>query len=196
MIREGRWKLVHASGFGRESFEGDPTFGLFDLDADPFEEFDLSADNREVVARLRRSYDAWFDDVGGDNPENFEFLRVTVGTARESPTVLTRNDWHPTESRSFNDPLANGYWALQVAATGRFDVRTRFPASFGGGRVTLRLNGDERAGEWQPGVGTYLFDQVLLESGRVDLQVTVDDGESVGGAWQVEITRRSGENRR
>jgi hypothetical protein len=135
-------------------------------------------------------------DVGGDNPENFEFLRVTVGTARESPTVLTRNDWHPTESRSFNDPLANGYWALQVAATGRFDVRTRFPASFGGGRVTLRLYGDERAGEWQSGVGTYLFDQVLLESGRVDLQVTVDDGESVGGAWQVEIMRRSGENRR
>lgn len=196
MIREGRWKLVHASGFGRESFEGDPTFRPFDLEADPFEEFDLSADSREVVTRLRRSYDAWFDDVGGDNPENFEFLRVTVGTARESPTVLTRNDWHPTESRSFNDPLANGYWALRVAATGRFDVRVSFPVSFDGGRVTLRLNGDERASEWQSGAGTYLFEQVLLEGGRVDLQVTVDDGESVAGAWQVEVTRRSGENGR
>lgn len=191
MIREGRWKLVHASGFGRESFEGDPIFQLFDLGTDPFEEFDVSAENPEVMSRLRRSYDAWFDDVGGDNPENYEMLRVAVGTPSESPTVLTRNDWHSTEPRWFGDPLGNGYWALQVEATGEFDVRIRFPTSFDGGRVTLRLNRDEWEGEWQSGVETYLFEQVRMESGHVDLQVTVDDGTSVGGAWHVEVTRRS-----
>jgi len=57
--------------------------------------------------------------------------------------------------------------------------------------VTLRINGDELAGEWRPGADTYLFERVQMARGSVDLQVTVDDGESVGGAWQVEVRRRS-----
>ncbi len=50
MIRDQRWKLLHASGFGREQFEGDPQFELYDMANDPTESKNLVAEKPDVVA--------------------------------------------------------------------------------------------------------------------------------------------------
>ncbi|HLU48113.1 MAG TPA: arylsulfatase, partial [Planctomycetota bacterium] len=68
MIRDDRYKLLHASGFGRERFDGEPRFELYDLGEDPGETRDLAKDRPEIVARLKSSYDAWFDDVSTTRP--------------------------------------------------------------------------------------------------------------------------------
>ena len=52
-VRDGKWKLL---------VDGANAF-LFDLEADPAERRDLSADNPALLARLRDLYEAWTADV-------------------------------------------------------------------------------------------------------------------------------------
>ena len=54
MLRDGEWKLLHASGFGKESFDGEPKFELYDLKNDPEERKNLATQRPEVLARLKK----------------------------------------------------------------------------------------------------------------------------------------------
>ncbi len=56
MIREGQWKLLHPSGFGREQFTGEPQFELYDVSADPEEAKNLVGERPQVVAHLKGAW--------------------------------------------------------------------------------------------------------------------------------------------
>ena len=65
-IIDGSRKLVLGPGsFNDEnwSYSGEPPMELYDLEADPSESRDLSAELPDVVADLRTRYEAWFADV-------------------------------------------------------------------------------------------------------------------------------------
>ena len=73
-----RYKLVN----GKE---------LYDLTEDPAEERDLAARHPDVVARLRKGYEAWFQDVSATR--GYAPPRIHLGTPHENPVTLTRQDW-------------------------------------------------------------------------------------------------------
>ena len=53
-----------AQGRGKRSVAGNvPRFELYDISADPEERTDLAAKHPNMVAKLRRQYNAWFDEV-------------------------------------------------------------------------------------------------------------------------------------
>jgi arylsulfatase/arylsulfatase A len=80
-----KWKLVQPAGMdspqqqhirnsyaklcelqGRKdgtSIEGGPRYELYDVAADPGETRNMAASHPEIVARLRKQYEAWFDEV-------------------------------------------------------------------------------------------------------------------------------------
>ena len=91
-LRTQRWKLVHASGFGRE-LDAPPELRaeLYDMAADPYELDDVAAQHADVVAELRKTYDAWFDDVAATRLDAFAPPRIFVGSDAEAITVLTRH---------------------------------------------------------------------------------------------------------
>lgn len=190
MIRDDRWKLVHASGFGGESFEGEPTFELYELATDPLEEVDVADRNPEVVAALRGAYDTWFDDVGSTRPNNYAKLRIHIGTSHESVTVLTRNDWQPARNRSWGQPQANGAWDLQVTATAPYDIGLLFPQWFDGGTVSLTIGDSTYVAETAPGGAGHTFESVRLTEGPARLIASLGVGDTLGGPWQVEIRKR------
>lgn len=67
-VREGRWKLRNS--------QSDETWVLFDLEADPRETTDLSAQHPEVADRLRRAFERWRETVYADAPfDEQEFIR-------------------------------------------------------------------------------------------------------------------------
>ena len=62
-IRDRYAELCALQGRGRRSIEGAPRFELYDIATDPGETKDLAAKGPDVVERMRRQYDAWFDEV-------------------------------------------------------------------------------------------------------------------------------------
>jgi hypothetical protein len=189
LLRGPRYKLVHASGFGQESYEGEPAFELYDMEADPLEQEKLAAARPEVVKELRAAYDAWFDDVSHTRPDNYAPPRIVVGSPHEKTTVLTRQDWRHTKGRPWA-PDSNGRWELEVATVGEYEVRLRFPPADTAGAVTLHLNGETRSAQLAAGSEGHVFEAVPFEAGPLQLQATLGFGDETRGPWQVDVSLR------
>lgn len=125
MIRQGRYKLLHASGFGRESFAGAPQFELYDLGEDPGEQNDLAATKPELLNQLKAAYDAWFDDVSSTRANNYAPPRVQIGEAAEPVTTLTRQDWRGGSWA----PESSGSWLVTLRRGGPLKLRVEFDAA-------------------------------------------------------------------
>ena len=118
--RNQKWKLVSATGFGSEAMPaGGPKFELFDMQRDPYELKDVSAQHPEIVAKLKGEYEAWFKDVGSTRPDNYAPPRPIVGSPHEKTTVLTRQDWRGAGW----GPNDIGHWEIDIATPGRYDVK-------------------------------------------------------------------------
>jgi arylsulfatase A-like enzyme len=177
MIRDARWKLVHPSGFGRERFEGEPQFELYDLENDPGESTNLAAQHPEIVASLQQAYDRWFDDVSATRPNNYDPPRIVLDAAHESPTVLTPQDWR---GRSWG-PGSNGHWELHAPAPRRCDVRVEFEPRDTAGRATLTAGPVVRQVEMPAQADHVIIDHVELPGGDFRLHVELQYGaETIG----------------
>jgi arylsulfatase/arylsulfatase A len=118
-----RYKLLRASGFGREALPPDaPPLELYDLLEDPFERRNLADARPEIVAEMLAAHDAWFADVTG-GPGHGTPPRIVVATDAEPRTVLTRNDWRPSDDRAYGSA---GTWWLFVPAPATLDARVLF----------------------------------------------------------------------
>ena len=54
MIRNQKWKLLHNSGFGKENFEGEPKFELFNMVDDPLEMTNLVNDYPDITNKMKK----------------------------------------------------------------------------------------------------------------------------------------------
>jgi arylsulfatase A-like enzyme len=137
--RNQRWKLVE----DRE---------LFDLEADPAESTNRIADEPAAATALRADYNRWFDDVC--STRGFDPQRIIIGSPRENPVMLSRQDWRG--ARAMGGPDALGHWELQVEQAGRYELRLILP------RGPLE-SVEVRLGDWKR--------QVPLENGLAEARM-------------------------
>jgi arylsulfatase/arylsulfatase A len=185
--REGRWKLVQPEGVGEGAKVEDPHLALYDIEADPFEERDVSAAHPEVVARLREAYLAWFRDVSATR--GYDPPRIAVGSDAEPRVVLTRQDWRGP--RAGWKPGSLGHWEVDVRDPGPYRVTVRFAPPEGGG-ATLRLRvGAEALEATVAGAGEHTFEAVRLAPGPAEVAaaLTPSGGGEPFGALYVELER-------
>lgn len=136
-LHEHPWKLVHPSGFGKERFDGEPKLQLYDLSKDPRQQKNIASENPEVLKRLTRGYEDWFVDVSSTRPDNYAPPRILIGTKHETETVLTRQDWRHSSGRNWA-PNSNGFWLLESADPGTYDVEIIFAGDHPAGNATVR----------------------------------------------------------
>ncbi len=184
-----RWKLVNASGFGRQQLPGPPEFKLYDLCADPGERNNLAKQHRDIAERLKRQYELWFEDVSSTRPDNYAPPRIHVGTPHENPTVLTRQDWRHTDGRPWA-PDSNGRWLLHVAAAGTYDVRLRFDAEHGTGSAMLMIGAQKHVLPLDASAAECLFEHVQLQAGDTVLRTQLTYDDKAKGTWQAEVIKR------
>ena len=137
-VIDGSHKLVLGpDSFNNEnwSFSGEPPIELYDLEADPSESRDLSAELPDVVADLRARYEAWFADVKASR--NFTPGVIRLGGA-ENPSVLCRY-----QDSTYVDGAPAG-WSIEVERAGLYQMEVET-----GGVVAetlhIAINGEERS---------------------------------------------------
>jgi arylsulfatase A-like enzyme len=180
-VMTDRWRLVN----GEE---------LYDMASDPAQTLDVKARYAPVVADLRNAYEAWWSDIS----RRFdEYCRIVVGSEREDPTTLCCHDWHGEEAPSLQDrvragAVANGFWAVEVARGGRYEVTLRERPAVAGFAVraeTARLTvGDVDARLPVPRGATGVTFPVPLRPGPTRLQTWLTDKAGVSrGGYYVEV---------
>lgn len=191
LLRTQRWKLLHASGFGRELPAGvdalEPAFELYDMEADPLELHDLAAARPEVVAELRAAYDAWFDDVSTTRRDNWAPPRIVVGAAEAPEQVLTRQDWRKLSGAGWSKD-SQGAWHLEVVDPGPYRLRIRFLPGSVVRRVELPgPDGRAAARPVEPGAEAIVIPALPLAVGPQELRIDLHTDRGVIGPYQVEI---------
>ncbi len=180
LARNQRWKLLNASGFGREVESVEPDFELYDMVNDPLERTNLAAERPDVAAELRAAYDAWFDDVCATRRDNFAPPRIHLGAPAAPEVVLTRQDWR----RGTWGSRSIGHWEVEVVGEGPFDVRVRALADVDVQRATLRCG--DASWSLEPGGGNdFAFTRVRLPLGPARFEIELSDAEGTFGAYQV-----------
>jgi hypothetical protein len=109
----GRWRLIG----GRE---------LYDIEADPGQENDVSTEHRGVVERLRAAHEDWWARV---EPDLKHYCPISIGADEENPTCLCAMDvlgdvaWH--QGHILKAKKSTGSWCVRVEQSGTYRVRLR-----------------------------------------------------------------------
>ena len=162
---------------------GTPPLELYDMEHDPFELHDVAALHPDVVAKLYTSYQAWFKDV--TSTRGAEPVRIELGGTRESPTVLTRQDWRgPRAGWEVNDL---GYWEVLVVRAGAFGFTLHVAPRRFSTTVHLSLNGTRRERTLSAGATECGFDAVPVQAGPGRLEAWVEGNRSHAGVLDVTV---------
>jgi len=201
-VLQGDWRLI----LRNDRAEGDkPAVELYRLSDDPGQRSDVAGKHPDLAARLRRSYDEWWNGIAGNFDRPAE---IVVGDPKQNPTELTCFEWHSSQQwgqsaveRGFD---GNGYWAMRVAKAGKFEIALRrwppevdepITGRLKTGRAILADKARLRVGAFDKqepitkATRAVTF-EVALPAGSTQLHTwfTADDGTS-RGAYYVSVRR-------
>lgn len=170
-VMNGPWRLIN----GEE---------LYDVSRDRGQTRDVAPDFPQIVAALRRDYEAWWDDL---QSAFAEYVYVPVGVRQENPVLLSARDWHPTQGRVpwmqawIGDPAydANGFWMIDIVAAGGYEIELRsYPleANLPMGIVRAELEiGDKRRAQAVCEQDTAASFRLELSAGKCKAQTWLTD---------------------
>ncbi len=188
-IHEGPWKLVHPSGFGKESFSGQPKLELYHLGKDPQQKNNVAAKHPDVVNRLKVGYESWFKDVSSTRPDNFAPPRIVIGTKHEMRSVLTRQDWRHLQGKPWAGN-SNGVWLLEAPEPGDYEIELVFANDHPGGMATITAGPLTKKIEVPAGKQRGHTANIKLPAGKMTLAVNVDFDGNTQGPHQVILVRQ------
>ncbi len=168
-VRSQRYKLVD----GKE---------LYDLGTDLYEKKDVASSKSDVVDSMRRSYDRWFADVSS---RGYDPPRPILGTSHQNPVTLTRQDWRGP--RAGWNPDSLGYWEVEVAKPGPYQITLRFPKAATTGRAVLHAGATNVDLPVTPGAESVTFSGVELGTGRQRLEPRLEFGANAVGTHYVDV---------
>ncbi|MCX6627220.1 MAG: sulfatase-like hydrolase/transferase, partial [Candidatus Solibacter sp.] len=124
---------------------------LFDMQADPGQEKDISGDRPEVTDKLRQAVANWRKEVlpagGDDRPFTVGYSKTTQLPARDGVPGggIRRSSVHPNSSFFTNWTSKEDWitWDVEVAQTAAYDARLYFtcPREDTGSTIELSFNG-------------------------------------------------------
>ena len=112
--------------------------------------------------------------------------RIALGSPRENPTTLTRQDFRGEGVAK--DPTSLGGWDLDVLGPGTYDVDLRFdpgPA----GAVVVEVAGVPLRREVAKGATGFALADVAVPAGPTRLRAWVERGKSASGVHQLDLRR-------
>jgi len=183
--RSERYKLVQPLG-ATQSPSNAPLFKLYNMETDPLERKDIAAEHPHLVELMRRGYEQWFRDVS--STRGFAPSRIHLGTPRENPVILTRQDWRGPGAGW--GTRAVGHWEVLLARAGTYGITLRFPrCESSNATAHVRLGQVVLEKQLEPGLRECLFRSVRLESGPARFEAWLSEDERTRGVHYAEIKR-------
>ena len=162
-----------------------PPLELYDMENDPRELHNIASDQPEIAERLHEQYLAWFKDV--TSTRGFDPVRIGLGSQRENPTILSRQDWRgPRSGWGLNDL---GHWEVNVLQEGHYEVTLRLAPRRFRTVAHLSLRGVHRQIDLEPGTTTCTFTDVTWTAGPGRLESWVEGNRATAGPIDVTIQR-------
>jgi hypothetical protein len=181
-VRSARYKLVQPAGRdGKEAFE--PMWALYDMSDDPGERHNLIEQHSSIARRMKSAYESWFAEMG--RTRGYPAPRIIVGTKHENPVTLTRQDWRGP--RAGWDENSLGYWDIEVAAAGAYDITLRMPLQNSATVTRLRIGDLELTVALAEGAEQAFFKSVRLPAGKNRLEGSVEQGSQSVGVHYVDL---------
>lgn len=183
-VMTDRWRLVDRDE-------------LYDMNEDRGQETNVAEEYPDVVKRLRKKYNQWWDSL---KPRFDEYVRIEIGSNRDNPTRITAHDWrNPDGKVPWNQklikqlPAMNGWWAIRVAQAGRyrFTLRHAPPKAnmeLQAGQARLNVGNIERSRSVPDGAKAVSF-EMTLDRGPARLKTWLENGDVSRGAFYVYVKR-------
>ncbi len=179
-----RWRLVNSDG----QF-------LYDIQSDPAQRNDLSAQQPEVVEQLRELYDQFWARVS----PRLTTVRIDLGNPAQKRTVLCSQDWHmetgnpPWNFVSISKlPRVTGPWMVDVKKAGKYRITLRqFPEEADkvveAVHAKVQIAGQEAERPVTSGSKGVIF-EMELPAGPTELVTYLYDSEgNPGGAYFTDV---------
>ena len=127
-LQQGNYKLVRQTSYDAKVAD----FELYDVQRDPYEQHNLIADEFPLAQRLKQTLDEQFFALI-NAPNLIEPPRIVIGSERENPVILSRND-ASGERGIWAQEEIYGKWQVRIATEGYYTVLFRFlnPVAPGG----------------------------------------------------------------
>ena len=180
--RSQKYKLLQPFGAG-EKWNGKKVFKFYDMENDLLESNDIADPNPDLVARMLKEYDAWFAAV--KSSRNFALPSIVVGSKKEKPVVLTRQDWRGPEANWSTNGL--GHWDVQILRTRKYSIRTIFPPVKNTTDVQLFYGDKSVVRIAQPGATNVTFN-VRLPAGALRLETQIKTAQHAFGAHYLQLS--------
>jgi arylsulfatase A-like enzyme len=163
-----------------------PGLELYDLEEDPYEQRNIVDAHPDIARRMHEDYLAWFEDVS--STRGYSPVRMAIGSERENPAVLTRQDWRGP--RAGWGPNDLGTWEVDVVRGGQFDVTIhmtprRFPTV-----AHVSLGGASAQADLAAGAAEHTFGDLTLKAGPSRLEAWVEGNGASAGVLDVTVVRR------
>ncbi len=184
------YKLVQPYG-GNLPYEGDdlekylsdPIFELYDIEADPGERNNIADKYPDIVARMRKNYENWFNDVS--STRGYDLPRIYIGSSYENPVILTRQDWRGPKASWRRDGL--GYWEVKITKTGNYKITLQFRAVQTTGKAHIRIDNLHLIKPVEKDASSCSFDPVSLEAKDAKLEAWLELEEELVGVYYVYV---------
>jgi hypothetical protein len=177
------YKLVQPHG-AQAAPMSPPPFELYDYAADPLEMTNLAAAKPEIVARMRRGYEAWFKDVTGGRDYSAP-PRIYLGAPQQLEVLLTRQDWRAPAA--VWTPKSFGCWFVDVRQPGEYEVTLRFAKASQPAVARFELGSVRAQQEVAGGQRAAVFPKLRLPRGPAKLEAVLESGAGRTGMEYVEV---------
>ena len=181
-VRSQRYKLVQPV---RRDDQKDftPAWALYDMSNDPGERHNIIDGHSDLAASMKAAYEKWFADVSGTR--GYPPPRIIVGSEHENPVTLTRQDWRGPKANWTDDGL--GYWEIDVATPGNFDITLRTKARDSDRTAVLCVGPTQRSQTLTAGADRVVFKDVPLSQGGGRLEASLESAGQISGAHYVDV---------
>jgi hypothetical protein len=178
---------------------------LYFLPTDPGQTKDISEQYPDAVIAFRNFYENWWADVS----QRFdEYSDIPLGDPAAPVQQLCCHDWHPGgdyvpwsqsgQQGVSMDPLANGQWAVEVAADGKYAFTLRMrpegtPYKLPAGKARVKFGELEGSADIPADADSVTITLPLKKTGHVMLQTWLTDREGNSrGAYYVTVKAIAG----